>query len=79
MMDEVFQERIDAVKRIIEQFDDVEGEEELTTDDADQLLEDGLDQLERAKETLSLGSGRVMVVDRVNGEIVTERFEPLDG
>ncbi len=83
MKDEQFQDRIDAVKRIIDRFDTAEAadegdEEHLTTEDADQLLEDGLDYLAAAKELLSLGSGTVMVVGGEGDEVVTERFDPLD-
>ncbi len=71
MRDEQFRNRLNTVKRIIERFD----EEDLDDDDADQLLEDGLDHLEQAKELLSLGNGTVFVVDEQDGEIVEDPIE----
>lgn len=72
--DDVFEEQLKAVKQILESFD----EDDLEEADADQLLEEGLDHLEQARELLSQGSGKTMVVDEEDGEIVEEPLASLD-
>lgn len=70
MKDDAFDECIEAVEELIRDIRDEDIEEE-----PDNLLERGLDIVSDARELLSLGNGRIMIVEEQNSEIVEKPLE----